>query len=373
MSSMETMTTSQPMPLSVTPVSSASVTPRPYERETASPITGVDRPEFGIQRNRKYSSTGGGRAWTEEEEVYLLQTRLQKMPYKHIAAHLRKTELACRLHYHQLSHGTTRRKRAASVSSSASSGQSPVTPEQRMSPEVDFVTSAITPDTGSPIDVSHFQPWKSRPGSISTSPLSTQKSLPPLKPASQMPQVPLRFQAGKQSLRLDCTVATQPAVPAVNQDRLRQIYEAHRSGFWKMVAAEYGEGIDPTVLEESWKKGAMFSAATSDSTLKRRESYSAPSSHKLGPSAMSVLPPMQTERCFSPINRSVSASPALSMSARTLPSLSSTPTNPGSTLSGGPLPATAIASLLTDSVDTRRPSRLGSVSEHDTVMRDAQH
>lgn len=39
------------------------------------------------------------------QENYLLQTRMQKMPYKHIAAHLKKTELACRLHYHQLSHG----------------------------------------------------------------------------------------------------------------------------------------------------------------------------------------------------------------------------------------------------------------------------
>lgn len=56
------------------------------------------------------------------QEVYLLQTRLQKMPYKHIAAHLKKTELACRLHYHQLSHGSNRRKRTTSVSSGSSTG-----------------------------------------------------------------------------------------------------------------------------------------------------------------------------------------------------------------------------------------------------------
>ena len=42
------------------------------------------------------------------------------MPYKHIAAHLNKTELACRLHYHQLSHGSTRRKRTTSCSSGSS-------------------------------------------------------------------------------------------------------------------------------------------------------------------------------------------------------------------------------------------------------------
>ncbi|KAB5518041.1 hypothetical protein GE09DRAFT_978693 [Coniochaeta sp. 2T2.1] len=82
----------------------------------------MDRHEYGITKHRKTASTGGGRAWSEDEEAYLLQTRLQKMPYKHIAAHLKKTELACRLHYHQLSHGSNRRKRTTSVSSGSSTG-----------------------------------------------------------------------------------------------------------------------------------------------------------------------------------------------------------------------------------------------------------
>ena len=42
------------------------------------------------------------------------------MPYKHIAAHLKKTELACRLHYHQLSRGSHRRRRRASTSTTSS-------------------------------------------------------------------------------------------------------------------------------------------------------------------------------------------------------------------------------------------------------------
>ncbi|KAK0752797.1 hypothetical protein B0T18DRAFT_313799 [Schizothecium vesticola] len=87
----------------------------------------MDRHDYGITKSRKVTSTGGGRAWSEEEEAYLLQTRMQKMPYKHIAAHLKKTELACRLHYHQLSHGSNRRKRTTSVSSgSSASGHSPI-------------------------------------------------------------------------------------------------------------------------------------------------------------------------------------------------------------------------------------------------------
>src|SRR5436190_1637333 len=55
------------------------------------------------------------------QEAYLLRTRLHKMPYKHIATHLRKTELACRLHYHQMSYGSNRRRRTESMSSSVSS------------------------------------------------------------------------------------------------------------------------------------------------------------------------------------------------------------------------------------------------------------
>ncbi|CAK7237663.1 hypothetical protein SBRCBS47491_010069 [Sporothrix bragantina] len=95
----------------------------------------MDRHDYGINKNRKPASTGGGRAWSDDEEVYLLQTRLQKMPYKHIAAHLKKTELACRLHYHQLSHGSNRRKRTTSVSSGSSTGgHSPILPASMPSP-----------------------------------------------------------------------------------------------------------------------------------------------------------------------------------------------------------------------------------------------
>ncbi|CAK7232115.1 hypothetical protein SCUCBS95973_008153 [Sporothrix curviconia] len=109
--------------------------------QMASPATytptsdALDRHDYGINKNRKPSSTGGGRAWSDDEEVYLLQTRLQKMPYKHIAAHLKKTELACRLHYHQLSHGSNRRKRTTSVSSGSSTGgHSPILPASVPSP-----------------------------------------------------------------------------------------------------------------------------------------------------------------------------------------------------------------------------------------------
>ena len=74
------------------------------------------------------------------------------MPYKHIAAHLKKTELACRLHYHQLSHGSNRRKRTTSISSgSSASGHSPVLQTSIPSPirENDGSTSRSVSPPGS--------------------------------------------------------------------------------------------------------------------------------------------------------------------------------------------------------------------------------
>ncbi|KAG8426515.1 hypothetical protein J3459_008044 [Metarhizium acridum] len=104
----------------------------------------MQRHENGVAKNRKTPLTGSGRAWREDEEAYLLQTRLQKMPYKHIAAHLNKTELACRLHYHQLSHGSTRRKRTASCSS-GSSDPSPNQPATYSSPVFRGETRSLSP------------------------------------------------------------------------------------------------------------------------------------------------------------------------------------------------------------------------------------
>lgn len=41
---------------------SAHVAPANY-----SPVDSVSRHEFGVQKNRKPASTGGGRAWSEDE------------------------------------------------------------------------------------------------------------------------------------------------------------------------------------------------------------------------------------------------------------------------------------------------------------------
>ncbi|KAI0180632.1 hypothetical protein GGR52DRAFT_253629 [Hypoxylon sp. FL1284] len=239
----------------------------------------LDRHEYGITKNRKVvASTGGGRAWSEDEEVYLLQTRLQKMPYKHIAAHLKKTELACRLHYHQLSHGSNRRKRTASVSAdSASTGNSPVLPANSASPMLErdnsppvsvgghesdsptytnpillpsIVTSANTSPRlpailPKPSSMALPGPAPSYPAAMTDSARSLAPS--PFPRPSPMSQAP--------ALRLDCSLP--PPSTHVDIPRLQSIYAAHRSSFWNAIASEYGAGISPIVLEQAWKASVV--------------------------------------------------------------------------------------------------------------------
>ncbi|KAI1143717.1 hypothetical protein F5Y05DRAFT_4082 [Hypoxylon sp. FL0543] len=240
----------------------------------------LDRHEYGITKNRKLAaSTGGGRAWSEDEEVYLLQTRLQKMPYKHIAAHLKKTELACRLHYHQLSHGSNRRKRTTSVSSGSSTSHSPIMPATVPSPiqegshdhsppmsasvhdpdSPSYTTSMqlpsiITGANASPrlpailpkptsITLSTAAPVISSTYSAPVSDATRSLAPSPFPNPSPIGQTPV--------LRLDCSLP--PPSAHVDIPRLQSLYSAHRSSFWNAIAAEYGSGISPIVLEQAWK------------------------------------------------------------------------------------------------------------------------
>ncbi|KAI1174126.1 hypothetical protein F4777DRAFT_410920 [Nemania sp. FL0916] len=246
----------------------------------------IDRHEFGISKTRKLASTGGGRAWSEDEEVYLLQTRLQKMPYKHIAAHLKKTELACRLHYHQLSHGSNRRKRTASVSSGSSSGQSPVLPAINHSPHHESPPRDMTPpgsagshgptspDYRHSIQLprilsgnnasSRLPAILPKPASMSLSAGITSPALNfpnPLPDSarslgpSPFPQPSPLGQGQTPSLRLDCTLP--PPSAQVDMPRLQAIYAAHRSSFWGAIASDYGSSVSPIVLEQAWKANML--------------------------------------------------------------------------------------------------------------------
>lgn len=173
---------------------------------------------------------------------------MQKMPYKHIAAHLKKTELACRLHFHQLSHGSHRRKRTSSVSSSTSCSSNSTSPAYAMTMDHDSYSqssrhSSPMSYTGSP----HI-----RSTSITTSPGRVQHKILLPKPRAFTPQgSPEPFNG----LRINTEVAHQPKV--VDTDRLRSIYEARRQHFWATIAADYGTDISPAQLEEIWRNGTQ--------------------------------------------------------------------------------------------------------------------
>ncbi|KAL2130589.1 hypothetical protein VTI74DRAFT_6201 [Chaetomium olivicolor] len=270
----------------------------------------LGRHEYGITKNRKTASTGGGRAWSEEEEAYLLQTRLQKMPYKHIAAYLKKTELACRLHYHQLSHGSNRRKRATSMSSGSSGSHSPVLHTSIPSPihEHDGVPSrsasppesagsyastgpggiqlpSIMSATGSTNTSPRLPTILPKPASMTlafasigatssgtASPTASHGYPTPLHDTSGPITTPQQHHGPNHApvqLRLDCSALPPPpsstglsgpnGAPAfmashpVDMSRLTAVYNAHRASFWAAVAADYGPGANPLVLEQAWR------------------------------------------------------------------------------------------------------------------------
>ena len=176
------------------------------------------------------------------------------MPYKHIATHLKKTELACRLHYHQLSHGSNRRKRTTSVSSS-SPHHSPVMHTNAPSPVYESTSGPSTPDSYSYSSESHnvhLPPATSLlPRSGSSSPQRTLGQpiaiLPKPSPSRQATITP--------PLRLDCAIPISSSTAPIDYKRLAHIYEVHRGAFWATIAAEYGQGASPYMLEDAWRHG----------------------------------------------------------------------------------------------------------------------
>ncbi|ROV90107.1 hypothetical protein VMCG_09783 [Cytospora schulzeri] len=269
----------------------------------------IDRQDYGIKKHRKTSSTGGGRAWSEDEETYLLQTRLQKMPYKHIAAHLKKTELACRLHYHQLSQGSNRRRRTTSISSSSSfssaNGHSPImatkipSPVHEHSPSRSLSPPGSTGGYGHPGGV-HLPSIMDAGMASSTSPRlpailpkpanmtlapsparygplqsHTQHSASLLPPATFSPAAHAQASTPSQpphstaipSLRIDCSglppTSSADSAPPVDMARLHAVYTAHQGTFWSAIAADYGNGTHPAVLEQAWRTGNTTTGVSS--------------------------------------------------------------------------------------------------------------
>ncbi|PGH09266.1 hypothetical protein GX51_00708 [Blastomyces parvus] len=236
-------------------IRSASLPTEARDYRSTTPLQ-LDRMEHRIQKHRKTASTGGGRAWTEEEETYLIRTRMHKMPYKHIAAHLRKTELACRLHYHQMSYGN-RRRRTESVSSINSF--SPLSTTQECPLEYnqsDHTYTALSPP--SPQSIIH-----SRASSVVNSPQQLRSHVPILpKPnTSTLPSAQSSPAAYVNcSLRLDTSLFQSQDHQSSSFDhperidiiRLRGLYDTYRDSFWSAIASDYSKNshFPPAKLEE---------------------------------------------------------------------------------------------------------------------------
>ncbi|KAF3925379.1 hypothetical protein ABW20_dc0110626 [Dactylellina cionopaga] len=174
-------------------------------------------------------ATGGGKAWSEEEEAYLLQKRSEKVAYKKIAVQLSKTELACRLHFHQLQRGTNRRRRNLSMSSSESAGSLYATANYATSNYVDIARRSASPGGMSPApeiryrERSNFSPGHSRHSSWTSSP-SAFSSRQLDNPSD-----------------IDCI-------------RLQRLVDHHKRNMWAAVAADYGEGTTAEYLESFWNR-----------------------------------------------------------------------------------------------------------------------
>ncbi|KAI5851701.1 hypothetical protein DFP73DRAFT_165566 [Morchella snyderi] len=225
----------------------------------------MSSPVTSVSKGRKGSAAGGGKAWTEEEEVYLLQMRLERVAYKKIASHLDKTELACRLHYHQLSHGGNRRKRNSSISSTSSnaSATSPVASPSNSETQLTSKRSSSPQSSFSPVNAA---------GAIQKvgSNMMPKIKGKPLLPKPVEGSTHRKHTIGKANkLRVNCNP------DSIDKEKLIRIVEAQRACFWESVASQYGGSVDPEFLAKCWQKGFT----------------STPPTPAISPSSKAVSPP----------------------------------------------------------------------------------
>lgn len=175
--------------------------------------------------------------------MYLIENRLRKVPYKCIAAHLHKTDLACRLHYHQLGSPNSRQDRTLSMSSTSVASQSagsthlPSTTAMRR-----HSSPGVTSDS------------LGRGRSTSVETVST-ISPPPHPDVTILPEPVSSPHQRENPLRPHTTnlsASQQRARPKIDEVRLRQAYHSAYPHFWALVAADYDSDVTPATLEEAW-------------------------------------------------------------------------------------------------------------------------
>lgn len=240
------------------------------------------------------------------------------MPYKHIAAHLQKTELACRLHYHQLSLGTKRRRRNSSISSARSACSSSTTYESNLTTQRSLPT--ISPPTSPEGIISGSAVTQSPHNPIPILPKLVAKPQQALYASDSLHVVTHNVERFDERLR-------------INRDRLGRIYEAHRAHFWSTIARDYGDNVSASLLEDVWCRECASSSSAYPPTPPTRS----PRSTQATPATLGLaFAEAKPDRDFSPRNISRSTG-----SAPTVPTRGSF----------------AISSLLTEDREVRNPGR----------------
>lgn len=186
------------------------------------------------------------------------------MPYKHIASQLKKTELACRLHYHQLSFGSKARRhshapmnpydRSSAPPPARSRGKTPQRPLPSFSPPAsppgettDYSPSETSSQQQTP--QSHNKPILPKPVSNTTTTMTT------THPSTNDTHSPLRL--------VTQDVDRLQTRQYVDMVKLDAIYDAHRLHFWSTIARTYGCNLSPATLEEAWRRAHGPSSGTS--------------------------------------------------------------------------------------------------------------
>lgn len=173
------------------------------------------------------------------------------MPYKHIAAHLKKTELACRLHYHQMSYGNNNRRRSDSVSSIGSFNSISAGGELADNTHITRLSPVLSPRS-SP------EPSQRAP-SDDASQQSHRAPVPILPkpdrhntPTTLEPSVTRNYEANVAGYR------KEDHQSYIDMSRLHAIYEAYSASFWSKISTEYSR--DSREINPKWAEKAIMSS-----------------------------------------------------------------------------------------------------------------
>ena len=191
------------------------------------------------------------------QEDYLLRARSRSTPYKQIAAYLHKTELACRLHHHQMTFGAQRRPDALTVNVARSEGShSPRSIEENTfscyaTPTIMVTCSSspcrsFSPSPASTSAKSSTSPCTST-GTESHSPEQHQK--PQLMTSTYNHGIGLTWPHASSSM------LPPPSAVKDHPDLSRALHEyaKYNSAFWSSVASQYGSpSQSPSELEAAF-------------------------------------------------------------------------------------------------------------------------